>query len=588
VVDIVNDAYGKLIDRSPEQLIGKPLFEVIPEARPYFYHIIEKVRITGESLHLYDYPYFVMVDREKKEGFLDLVYQPYQEQDGTVTGVMILCHDVTEKVLARKRIEESEARFRALVEEAPVATCLYIGRELIIEVANDIMIGYWGKGRSVIGKPLAEALPELKGQPFLEIMDEVYTTGKTYEAKAARADLVVNGILGTYYFDFTYKPLRNAAGQGYGIINMAIDVTAQVLSHKIVEESEEQLRIGIEGAQLGTYDFYPQTGKLIWSAKTKELFGLPPDAEVNYDTYLKGLHPDDKERSHAATQSAMQAQSGGLYESEYRIIGITDGKLRWVRSKGKTAFDAEGKPIRFTGITQDITAQKEAQEELAYQKQLLETVTENTKLALFMMDERQHCIYINEAAQQMTGFKTEEVQGKQLHYFIHHTHPDGRPYPLEECPIGQSAPAHKQTQGEEVFVHKDGSFYPVAFTASPIIVNGKGVGTIIEVRNTSEEKKKEQALQHTREQLELTFRNVPSAIYHFDKYGKLLYLNERGAKLMGYETVEEVLAEKDIFRLRERLDQTFLTLDEGGKHLPVEQSSAALSFRTGEPSEVVS
>ena len=118
----------------------------------------------------------------------------------------------------------------------------------------------------------------------------------------------------------------------------------------------------------------------------------------------------------------------------------------------------------------------------------LETVAENATLALFIMDEHQRCTYMNRAAEEMTGFRLEELQGKALHYYLHHTRPDGTPYPLEECPIDQAFPQNMRESGEEVFVHRDGHFYPVAFTASPIRRDGVTVGTIIEVREISAER----------------------------------------------------------------------------------------------------
>lgn len=148
-----------------------------------------------------------------------------------------------EKSTMQAALISSEARSRSLIEEAPVATCLMVGRELIIEVANQPMLTIWGKGNTLLGRPLADVLPELKGQPFLAILDEVFTTGVPYEAKAARADLEVEGVLGTYYFDFTYKPLLSAGGEVYAILNMAVDVTRQVVSRQKVEESEVRYRI---------------------------------------------------------------------------------------------------------------------------------------------------------------------------------------------------------------------------------------------------------------------------------------------------------------------------------------------------------
>ncbi|MBW3655155.1 MAG: GAF domain-containing protein, partial [Gemmatimonadetes bacterium] len=128
-----------------------------------------------------------------------------------------------------------------------------------------------------------------------------------------------------------------------------------------------------------------------------------------------------------------------------------------------------------------------------YRRQL-ETVAENATLALFIMDEQQRCTYMNRAAEELTGFRLAELQGKELHYYIHHTRPDGAPYPLEECPIDQAFPQNMREQGKETFVHRDGHFYPVAFTASPIRQEGRTVGTIIEVRDISDEVRVERRL----------------------------------------------------------------------------------------------
>lgn len=106
IVEIVNDAYGQLIGRSREELLGKPLFSVIPETEPHFRTLHEKVRTTGEPIYLSDHPYFVFVNGEKKEGFVNLVYQPYRGGGGEVEGVMILRQDVTELVMAKLRMEE--------------------------------------------------------------------------------------------------------------------------------------------------------------------------------------------------------------------------------------------------------------------------------------------------------------------------------------------------------------------------------------------------------------------------------------------------------------------------------------------------
>lgn len=121
----------------------------------------------------------------------------------------------------------------------------------------------------------------------------------------------------------------------------------------------------------------------------------------------------------------------------------------------------------------------------------LNAVLNNASVSIFLMDDRQHCIYMNRAAEQLTGWTLDEVLERDcpLHDIVHHTYPDGRPFPLAECAIDRAFPENNQERGEEVFVHKDGHFYPVGFTASPIRDDAANIiGTIIEVRDISEEK----------------------------------------------------------------------------------------------------
>ncbi|GAB4037466.1 sensor histidine kinase [Spirosoma jeollabukense] len=166
----------------------------------------------------------------------------YFNQEGQVIRFAGVAQDVSQDVTMRHQQQASEAKFRSLIEEAPVATSLYTGPNMIIEVANEKMMGYWGKDHSVLGKPLAQALPELQGQPFLGLLDTIFTSGAVYQERAARADLVVEGVLTTFYFDYTYKPLRNEQGQIYAIMNTAIDVTEQVKAHRQLSESEARYR----------------------------------------------------------------------------------------------------------------------------------------------------------------------------------------------------------------------------------------------------------------------------------------------------------------------------------------------------------
>jgi PAS domain S-box-containing protein len=241
-VEIVNEAYGVLIERTSSELIGKNLFEVIPETAPHFRHILETVRVSGNAVYLYDHPYHVMVDGKKKEGFLNLIYQPYKETDGRITGVIALCQDVTPQVIARARLEEKEQQVRSLLESAPFPIAVYTGEEMKIELANKAIMDVWGKGYDVIGKLYSKVLPELESQQIFSQLEKVYQSGIAFTANNERLYLTVDGTLQPFYFNYTFTPLFDSNGQVYGIMNTAADVTdLNILTQKL-EKSERNLR----------------------------------------------------------------------------------------------------------------------------------------------------------------------------------------------------------------------------------------------------------------------------------------------------------------------------------------------------------
>jgi len=92
---------------------------------------------------------------------------------------------------------------------SPAPTSIYSGENMVIHFANEGMLQLWGKDSSVIGKPLMEALPELEGQPFLELLQEVWRSGKTYSVSEAPAKLIINGEEVLDYFDYEYKALTD-------------------------------------------------------------------------------------------------------------------------------------------------------------------------------------------------------------------------------------------------------------------------------------------------------------------------------------------------------------------------------------------
>jgi PAS domain S-box-containing protein len=131
-----------------------------------------------------------------------------------------------------------------------------------------------------------------------------------------------------------------------------------------LSESEDQLRLALLAARLGTWDLDPVAGVLRWDARCKALFGLPPDAEVTWDTFVSGLHPEDRAPSVDVVQRALAGQGGEAFNLEYRTVGLMDGVERWVSAHGQAFFDAQGRAVRFIGTVLDVTERKRLDDQL--------------------------------------------------------------------------------------------------------------------------------------------------------------------------------------------------------------------------------
>src|SRR5690606_30602833 len=118
---------------------------------------------------------------------------------------LVVATDVTEQVNSRIKVEMSEAKLRSIIATAPAGIGLFIGRELIVEMPNQTFIDIVGKGWDIVGKPLREAMPELvtHGQPFLKILDDVFTTGKMYQSYGDQVIIEQNGVTTYNYYNIT-------------------------------------------------------------------------------------------------------------------------------------------------------------------------------------------------------------------------------------------------------------------------------------------------------------------------------------------------------------------------------------------------
>src|SRR5947209_2768737 len=127
-------------------------------------------------------------------------------------------------------LAESEARFRKLVQHAPVAIIVLSGADMIIELANDKMLQLWNKTSDIIGKPLLKARPNMDKHPVFNLLQRVYTTGKAYNGYEIKGVVHRNGKAKEGYFDAIYQPMKTSDGLVTGLMAVITDVTEQVKS----------------------------------------------------------------------------------------------------------------------------------------------------------------------------------------------------------------------------------------------------------------------------------------------------------------------------------------------------------------------
>lgn len=162
--------------------------------------------------------------------------------------------------------------------------------------------------------------------------------------------------------------------------------------------------------------------------------------------------------------------------------------------------------------------------------------------AIFGVDARGMCTFVNPACLTMLGYTQAEMLGQSVHHLIHHTYPDGRPYPKEHCHIRCSTLDGKPTHVDnEVHWRKDGSSFPVEYWSHPMYRNGELVGAVVNFIDISERKRAEEALRESEGRFRAMAEHSADWIWSVDILGRHTYSNQRGIDIIGY-TVDAFLA----------------------------------------------
>lgn len=243
---LYNDAYSESIgpERHPVSL-GRPAREVWEEIWPIIGPQIDQVVSGGGATWHVNALVPITRHGRREEVYWTYSYSPIDDATAPagVGGVLVVCTETTAQVLAARRLTTERDRLAQLFEQAPIFMAMLRGRDHRFELANPAYAQVVG-GRPVLGRPLAEALPDAAAQGYLELLDQVFATGQPYSATGAKfiMEVVPGQPTVERYVDFVYQPLREADDTVSGIFVLGADVTDRALAERALHEREAQLR----------------------------------------------------------------------------------------------------------------------------------------------------------------------------------------------------------------------------------------------------------------------------------------------------------------------------------------------------------
>ncbi len=298
-----------------------------------------------------------------------------------------------------------------------------------------------------------------------------------------------------------------------------------------LRESEDRLRLATEATQLGTFDFDPVTGELVWDERCKQIYGLPPDAGVDYETFLRALHPDDREETNGAIQRVLEPAGAGEFEREYRVVRLADGQERWAEARGRVYFEG-GRAVRFIGTMLDVTEEKRAEEALKRSEERYRAVVEQSAEGIYLMDvDTRLLLETNGAFRQMFGYTAEELRGLRLYDIAAHSRED------VDASIGRTLEMGRRLIGERSYRRKDGTVVEVEVGVSTISYNGHQA-ICATVRDITARKRAEEALKRSEERFRSLVRYASDIIVVLAADGRILYESPAVERVLGF-TVEE-------------------------------------------------
>ena len=380
---VYNDGYRALLGAKHPRALGRPGRDVWAEIWPDIESMFASLS-RGESVHGED-GHFVMdrADGPADDAWFTFSLSPVRDEDGSVVAYLNLATETTQRVrteramrAAKADAERAEQRLREVFAQAPGFLAVLGGSGHVFETVNDSYLQLIGH-RKVLGQRVADALPEVIGQGFLELLDRVYTSGEPFVGREMPVLLerVPREPPEERIVDFVYQPIRDASGASSGIVVHGSDVTDAVTARREVERllrASEETRAAVQESE-ERYRFLSNTIPVqVWTAlpngqldfvseRTARYFGVVGDAVLG-DAWLAMLHPEDVLLT--TTRWVHSVSTGEPYETEFRLRAAGGMNYRWHLARATAQRGEDGSILRWFGTNTDIEDRRQAEAEL--------------------------------------------------------------------------------------------------------------------------------------------------------------------------------------------------------------------------------
>ncbi|PNW28068.1 PAS domain-containing sensor histidine kinase [Formosa algae] len=417
--EMANQNYLLLVDKTEAEFIGKPLFETLPEVEDLVAPLFAETIQTGKPFYSSELLVSLKRNGKMEDVYFNLIYHPLKEENGGISGIMVVATEVTSTVKAKHLLEESERHFRNMVMQSPIPMTILKGKYHIIESANIAMFeNVWRKKeKDLIGRSILDVFPELKAQKYPELLNTVYNLGISHTEKESMAFVMGDDGMRRFYFDFEYKALLEPNGETSGIMITVNDVTDKVEARQKVEEAEARSRLAAEATNLATWELDLNTRNIIHSPRLSVIFGHDESTKLTHQQMRDQIHPEDL---HAVVEKAFEeALITGIYIYEARLIK-PDHSFCWIRTQGKVFYDDQKRPIKKFGTLRDITKEKQHQQALSESELKFRLLADSMPQHIWTADAKGLVNYFNQSVFDYTGLTPEQINSNWLQII----HPD--------------------------------------------------------------------------------------------------------------------------------------------------------------------